>query len=165
MAYCSKCGVYHDPTAQFCQNCGENLTQAPVQPPNYPYTQQDTRIPENGAAVLCYLLMPISGVVFYCTDDRPFVRFHAMQSILCVLASIILIIGLGILTAVIGGILSGAGIWGILGTFAGFFVIVGVVYPLFFVAIWFLMMVKAYQKEWFQLPIIGKIAFQRAYKQ
>lgn len=165
MSYCSKCGANIDQTTIYCPNCGTRQTPDSFQQPNYSYTQQDTRIAENVAALLCYLFMPISGLVFYCTDTRPFVRFHAMQSILCVLASIVLTIGLGILTTIIGGLFSSTGLWGIVGTIAGFFVIVGIVIPLFFVAIWFLLMVKAYQKEWFQLPIIGKMALQKAYKQ
>jgi len=165
MSFCLKCGVSMDQTASYCQNCGAKQTPDSYQQPNYSYAQQDTRIQENVAALLCYLLMPIAGLVFYCTDNRPFVRFHAMQSILCVLASIVLTIGFGILTTVIGGLFSSTGLLGIMGTLAGLLLMVGVVVPLFFVAVWFLLIVKAYQKEWFQLPIIGKIALQKAYKQ
>ena len=36
---------------------------------------------ENVAGLLCYLLGWVTGLIFYFTDKRPFVRFHAAQSI------------------------------------------------------------------------------------
>ena len=154
-----------DQTTYYCQNCGFKKTQDSYQQPNYSSAQQDTRIAENIAALLCYIMMPISGLVLYCTDSRPFVRFHAMQSILAVVASFVLTIIFIIVTAVIGALFSNIGLLGVISAFAGFLVVFGVIVPLVGVAIWFLLLVKAYQKEWFQLPVIGKIALQKAYRQ
>jgi len=39
------------------------------------------RLPENVAGVLCYLFGWVSGLVFLLIDRRPFVRFHAAQSV------------------------------------------------------------------------------------
>ena len=36
---------------------------------------------ENVAGLLCYALGWITGLIFYFVDKRPFVRFHAAQSI------------------------------------------------------------------------------------
>ena len=40
-----------------------------------------TGLPKNTAAALSYVLGPITGVLFYVLEKDPFVRFHAMQSI------------------------------------------------------------------------------------
>lgn len=40
-----------------------------------------TGLPRNTAAALSYVLGPITGVFFYLTEKDPYVRFHAMQSI------------------------------------------------------------------------------------
>ncbi len=40
-----------------------------------------TGLPRNTSAALSYVLGPITGVVFYILEKDPFVRFHAMQSI------------------------------------------------------------------------------------
>ncbi len=43
--------------------------------------QVTTGLDKTTAAALSYVLGPITGVVFYVTSKDPFVRFHAMQSI------------------------------------------------------------------------------------
>jgi len=40
-----------------------------------------TGLPKNTAGALSYVLGPITGVVFYILEKDPFVKFHAMQSI------------------------------------------------------------------------------------
>jgi uncharacterized membrane protein len=40
------------------------------------------RIPEHVAAMLTYLLGWVSGVIFLLVDRRPFVRYHAAQSVI-----------------------------------------------------------------------------------
>jgi len=52
----------------------EKQTQAPA----VPLTE---RVPENVAGMLCYLFGWVSGLVFLLFDRRPFVRFHAAQSV------------------------------------------------------------------------------------
>ncbi len=52
----------------------EEQTQAPAVPPT-------ERLPENVAGMLCYLFGWVSGLVFLLLDRRPFVRFHAAQSV------------------------------------------------------------------------------------
>ena len=50
---------------------------------------------ENVAAFLCYLVGWVTGIIFFLIDKRPFVRFHAAQSI-------VVFGGLHILNIVIG---------------------------------------------------------------
>lgn len=40
-----------------------------------------TGLPKNTSAALSYVLGPVTGVVFYVLEKDPYVRFHAMQSI------------------------------------------------------------------------------------
>ena len=54
-------------------------------------------LPENIAALLSYVLGWITGLVFLLIDKRPYVRFHAAQSI-------VVFLGLQILQAVLGPI-------------------------------------------------------------
>jgi uncharacterized membrane protein len=93
----------------------------------------------NVAGLLAYLLGVITGIIFYLIEkDNKFVRFHAMQSIvvfgaLLVISSVLWIvpfIGVTLLP-----IISLAGL-----------------------ILWIILMVKAYQGEYFKLPIAGDIA-------
>ena len=93
-----------------------------------------TGLPKNTAAALSYVLGWLTGIVFLLIEKDPFVRFHAMQSI----------ITFGILTLlsfvpVIGWILS------------PLVMIVGFV-------LWLVLIFKAYQGEEFKLPIVGDFA-------
>ena len=57
------------------------------------------------AALLAYLLTLVGGIVFYAISKDPFVRFHAMQSILLTVAFAILWVVLFIIGIATGGIL------------------------------------------------------------
>ena len=98
-----------------------------------------TGMQPNLAALLSYLVGPITGIIFYLIEkENKFVRFHAMQSIvvfgfLWVLNAVLAII------PVIG--------WAIMP-------IVAVVSLI----LWIVLMIKAYQGEYFKLPIAGDIA-------
>lgn len=99
-----------------------------------PEGKAGTGLPKNTAAALSYVLGWLTGIVFLLIEKDPFVRFHAMQSI----------ITFGILTVlsfipVIGWMLS------------PFVMIVGFV-------LWLVLIFKAYQGEEFKLPVIGEFA-------
>ncbi len=109
---------------------------------------------ENVAGALCYLLGVVTGVVFYLIErDSRFVRFHAVQSIV--------VFG-GVL--VIQMVLAAAGV--ILGTIP----VLGAVLSLIFVgllstlvsiaalALWVVLMYKAYRGERWRVPVAGGIA-------
>src|SRR5579872_6821077 len=78
MAFCGKCGSEVSAGAAFCPKCGAPQSgDAVVQ--TTPSVQSG--MSENVAALLSYLLGWITGIIFFLIDKRPFVRFHAAQSI------------------------------------------------------------------------------------
>ena len=103
---------------------------------------------ENLEGALCYLLLWVSGIVFFVVENNnKFVRFHAMQSILVFLP-------LSILAWIFGGAFGlfwyGSGLF--------FFWWISWIIWVFVVILWLILMLKAYQGEKFKLPIVGDIA-------
>jgi uncharacterized membrane protein len=133
----------------------------PVQTSSAPLAQtpkSSTGLEENVAALLSYVLGWISGLVFLLIEkDSRLVRFHAVQA---------LILG------VIGLVLSFASwpIWIVIAIIAAFLPdilgmlvmgIAGLIMLVVFLAIfvgWIVGMVKAYQSQYFKLPVIGNFA-------
>lgn len=109
-----------------------------------------TGLQPNVAAVLAYLFGWLGGLIFFLIEkDNKFVRFAAMQSILLNVAGIafyfILTFGSVALGAITGG-------FGVLTLF---------LIPLFWIGyliVWIMLMVKAYNNEQWELPVIGGIA-------
>lgn len=106
---------------------------------------------QNVAGLLCYVLGWITGIIFFLIDKRPYVRFHAAQSI-------VVFGGLHILEIVIG-IIFGAGFmmmggFGTFGLAAALYSLIGLVS----LVLWILLMVKAYQGEKFEVPVAAGIA-------
>src|SRR6516162_449110 len=85
MPHCTKCGADVPADAQFCQKCGQAQVAAPPnpgwRPPAPPYQPATSGLSENAAATLSYVLGWLTGIIFYLIDRRPYVRFHAAQSI------------------------------------------------------------------------------------
>src|SRR5271157_1873168 len=84
MPHCTKCGAEVPATAQFCQGCGQPQASAamPLPAPAQNYSPAATSgLSENAAATLSYVLGWLTGIIFYLIDKRPYVRFHAAQSI------------------------------------------------------------------------------------
>ncbi len=104
---------------------------------------------ENVAGALCYLLGWITGIVFFMIDKRPFVRFHAAQSVVVFGGLQIISIALG---AFAGGPLFVRGLPGISGLFT--------LVSLIGFALWIVLMVKALQGERFRVPLAADIAEQ-----
>jgi len=92
-----------------------------------------TGLPKNTAAALSYVLGWLTGIVFLLIEKDPFVRFHAMQSIITFGALTILMF-----IPVIGWMLSPL-LW-----------IVGFI-------LW-LVLIFNYQGEEFKLPFVGDFA-------
>jgi uncharacterized membrane protein len=101
---------------------------------------------ENVAGLLCYAVGWLTGIIFLLIDKRPFVKFHAAQSIVVFGALTILKVGLGIVMG-IGGFV-GFGLWAMISMVLG---LLGLV-------LWILLMIKAYQHELFRVPIAAPIA-------
>lgn len=104
--------------------------------------RSSTGLEENVAGFLCYLLGFITGIVFLVVEKKSsFVKFHAMQSTI---------------------------------TFLGLFVIMGVlsfipivnllIVPIWILSliVWLILMVKALRGERYSLPIVGKMAEEKA---
>jgi uncharacterized membrane protein len=147
MAYCSKCGGELTEGAAFCPKCGQALAGGPA-----PQSAQNTTtgLAENVAGLLCYLVGWLTGIIFFLIDKRPFVRFHAAQSI-------VVFGGLFAIRLVLGAFfgasfyMSGFGFLGMMGALYGLIALVGIV-------LWILLMVKAYQGEKFEVPLAAGLA-------
>jgi uncharacterized membrane protein len=106
---------------------------------------------ENIAGLLCYVLGWVTGLIFLLIDKRPFVRFHAAQSL-------VTFGGLHVIHIILGFAIGGSffmggffGAWSVLGMILAALNLIGLI-------AWILCMVKAYQHERFMLPVIGGIA-------
>ncbi len=93
----------------------------------------------NVAALLCYLLGFVSGIIFIVLEkNNKFVRFHAMQS-----------------TVVFGGLFVFSIVLPFVPVLGWILIpIVGVLN----IVLWVILMVKAYKGECFKLPLAGDIA-------
>jgi uncharacterized membrane protein len=149
MAFCGKCGTEVAAGAAFCAKCGAaQSAAAPVIPTG---EMVQTGLAENVAGCLCYLFGWVSGLIFFLIDKRPFVRFHAAQSM-------VVFGGLGILYFIFGTVfrgglvfMGGFGALGLVGMVFGLIWLVGVI-------LWILLMVKAYQGEKYEVPVAAGIA-------
>ncbi|HYW65526.1 MAG TPA: DUF4870 domain-containing protein, partial [Candidatus Dormibacteraeota bacterium] len=103
---------------------------------------------ENVAGLLCYVLGWLTGIIFLLIDKRPFVKFHAAQSIVVFGGLTVIRIALLFIHGFIGGGVIG---WGFLG-------LIGLLVGLVMLVLWILLMVKAYQHELFRVPIAADIA-------
>ena len=147
MAYCSKCGAELQPGAAFCPKCGQAQSGEHVAQTS----PSASGMAENVAGLLCYVLGWVTGIIFFLIDKRPFVRFHAAQSI-------VVFGGLHVINIVLA-IIFGAGFM-MMGGFGAFglgwalYSLIGLVALI----LWVLLMVKAYQGEKFEVPIAAGIA-------
>jgi len=93
----------------------------------------------NIAALLSYLLAFVTGIIFYALEkENKFVRFHAMQSIVVFGALFVLSVMLQFVAFMLWPVIMLLNVAGIV--------------------LWVILMVKAYQGEYFKLPIAGAIA-------
>jgi uncharacterized membrane protein len=148
MAYCSNCGGEVETGAAFCPKCGQAQAGGQVA-----QTSQSTQpgMAENVAGLLCYVLGWVTGLIFFLIDKRPYVRFHAAQSI-------VVFGGLHILNIVVA-IVFGAGfmMMGKSGAFGLGAALYGLISLVAFV-LWIVLMIKAYQGEKFRVPVAAGIA-------
>jgi uncharacterized membrane protein len=150
MAFCGACGAEVSGAA-FCPKCG--ASQSAGAGGGAVVASPTAGLDENVAGLLCYVLGWITGLIFFLIDKRPFVRFHAAQSIG-------MSIGLFALYLVIGVLFTMLHFMSM-----GFMALA--IYPLLGLLVfvlWIFLMYKAYQHEKFMLPIIGPIAANMAGK-
>jgi uncharacterized membrane protein len=151
MATCTQCGGEVQDGLSFCPKCGQAMGGGQSTQSSQAMEQKaDPQMAENVAGLLSYVLGWVTGIIFLIIDKRPFVRFHAGQSI--VLFGGLQIISI-IFSIVLGrGMMMGGG---------GAFGLVGMVYFLIEMAalvLWIVLMVKAYKGEKFRVPVAADIA-------
>jgi uncharacterized membrane protein len=145
MAFCKACGQEIG-TATFCPKCGANQSSA-VAPSAAPAANPTEGLAENVAGLLCYAVGFITGIIFFLIDKRPFVKFHAAQSMVVFGGLFVIQIALSFMGFLIRGFI-GFGLFGLLHMAVW---LVGFV-------LWILLMIKAYQHESFRVPIAADIA-------
>ncbi|HPT25895.1 MAG TPA: DUF4870 domain-containing protein [Bryobacteraceae bacterium] len=158
MAFCPNCGAQVE--GNFCGNCGATMGAGPAPGAGPQYQQQQqyqqpqaAGMTNNMAAALCYLAGFITGIIFlviqpYNTDPK--IKYHAWQSIGFNVAMIAIMVLFSILTALTGGIL------------ALVLAPLSLVIWLGAMVLWIILMVKAYQGEGLNLPVIGDFAKKQA---
>lgn len=137
MAFCKSCGQDIG-SSSFCPKCGasQSASAAPVAQAAAPSSEG---LAENVAGLLCYAVGWVTGIIFLLIDKRPWVKFHAAQSIAVFGGLTILRIGILFMSHFMG--------WGI-------FALIGLVS----FVLWIFLMIKAYQHETVRIPIAADIA-------
>jgi uncharacterized membrane protein len=151
MAFCGACGA-DVAGAAFCPKCGAVQGVSAAAPAAVPVASPTAGMEENIAGLLCYIFGWISGLIFLLIDKRPFVKFHAAQSI----AFNIAVFAVYVAFAIIGFFLTmiTAMLHFPVGFLTFFF------FPIIGIAVlitWIFLMFKAYNHEKFKLPIIGNM--------
>jgi uncharacterized membrane protein len=156
MAFCSACGSEVGGAA-FCPKCGAAqgapaAAAAPVPVGGAAAASPTDGMEENIAGLLCYVFGWVSGLIFLLIDKRPFVKFHAAQSI----AFNIAFFAAWMALAIVGFVLTMITAMlhfpiGFITVF--FFPIIGIA----FLVLWIFLMFKAYNHEKYKLPIIGNM--------
>ncbi len=156
MAFCGKCGSAVNEGVAFCPNCGAAVGAAAPPPPSYgapppyqpyPAASGTSGLQENVAGLLCYVLGWLTGIVFLLIDKRPFVRFHAAQSI--VVFGALFVLRMILIFAFVGG--GYYGFWAI-------HALISVVLSIITLAAWIILMVMAYQGKQFEVPLAAGLA-------
>jgi uncharacterized membrane protein len=150
MAFCSKCGAQVAEQSEYCPQCGQ---PQPAAKNPAPAASTQSGLSENVAGLLCYLVGWVTGLIFFLIDKRPYVRFHAAQSLVVFGGLHILRIGLAMIFGM--GFMFGGGMGWTRFSFGWMlFSLIGLVG----LVLWILLMVKAYQGERFKVPIAGDLA-------
>jgi len=152
MAFCGKCGTSMADGVAFCPKCGAPVgavaAGAPVAAPMagpVATAPAASGLSENVAGLLCYALGWLTGLIFLLIDKRPFVRFHAAQSIV--------VFGALFLLRVVFWF-GWFGSWGLFSLMA----LLSMLLFLVTVVLWIVLMVFAYQGKMFEVPVAAGIA-------
>jgi len=139
MAFCTGCGKEMPAGVAACPSCGQSATAAPVVA-----SAQGGGLTDNVAGALAYVTF-IPAILFLVMEPynkNKFVRFHSFQCLFFTLACFVLAIVLMFIP--------------LLGPILGLLVWLGEL------ALWLVLVLKAYQGQKFKLPGIGDIAEQQA---
>ncbi|HUP18844.1 MAG TPA: DUF4870 domain-containing protein [Gemmatimonadota bacterium] len=130
-------------------------TPPPATPPPPPPSAGGSQTTSTGldpklAGLLCYILGPITGIIFFLVEKtHAVVRFHAAQSIVFGIAWVVLWV---ILT--IAGII----LYQISWTIGNLFGLVTLLVWLGLFIVWIVLLIKGYSGEKWKLPIVGDMA-------
>jgi uncharacterized membrane protein len=162
MAFCVHCGNQIADNVTFCPTCGKAAGQpnagtvaaAPQPAPAATYSTTapaSTPMQENIAGMLAYFTI-IPAILFLLIEPynrNRFVRFHSFQCLFTAAALIVINVALTILSSILHLI-------PVIGWF-----MTALMWPLWGLAqlaLWLLLVIKAYQHEMFKLPVIGDMA-------
>jgi uncharacterized membrane protein len=171
MAFCANCGSKLTEGSGFCGSCGTSVGVS-SQPQVFQQTGSTgaaaapaaalspsvagSGLAPNVAGALAYILGFITGILFFVLEpyrNDPFIRFHAMQSILFSVAAIVFSIAWGI-------------IWGILISISGYMVFIDLplrlLISLGLFVLWLFVMYQAYNRREYRIPFIGAFAAKQA---
>ena len=127
-------------------------------PPPVQTAKSSTGLDENVAALLSYIFGWVSGLIFFLIEkDSRLVRFHAMQSILLNVAAAIL--GIVLWFVWVFGVLIFAAVNETLASLIG--LVLGLLLFVFWIGMLIALimcLIKAFQKQYFKLPVIGNFA-------
>ena len=164
MAFCGNCGAQVADGAAFCPSCGKataaSAASVPPPPPppgtgpGAPVTSA-APLQENIAGMLAYFTI-IPAIIFLLIEPynrNRFVRFHSFQCIFVAIALIVIDIALSILSSILHLV-------PVIGWM--FMAILWPLWGLAVLALWLLLVVKAYQHEIFKLPFVGDMAEKQA---
>jgi uncharacterized membrane protein len=160
--FCPNCGAAVE--GRFCAKCGTAVdvgaaSSGPAAAPGpgaQPYTAPAATsggMTENVASALCYALGLITGILFLVLapyNQNRVVRFHAFQSIFLNAAWIVFWIVETMIAIVMP--------WYVMTVVS----LIGLLVALGFLALWLVLMFKAYNNEKLKLPIIGDLAEKQA---
>jgi uncharacterized membrane protein len=127
----------------------------PTAPPPAYRAPASRPLDDNVAAALCYVLGPITGILFLAMEPyrrNPNIRFHAWQSIFLSLAEFVAV---SAINAILGGFLMAAS----LGFVAS---VLSALMALAMFTIWVYMMAMSFQGKTVVLPIVGPWARKQA---
>lgn len=130
----------------------EDPSRRPVEPtPRHPDpTSTGSGITPHMAGALSYFLGALTGILFLVVDrDRPFVRFHAMQSI--VLS--VVWFGAWVVLSVLGVVLGAVPVLGWLLS-----MLLSLALGVLGFVLWLYLMFRAYSGDEWELPVVGEYA-------
>jgi len=117
--------------------------------PTTPAVKSGSGLEPNVAGLLCYVpyIGIVIAIVFLIIEKNKFVKFHAIQSI--ILSLVLYAFNFLIMGVLFASMMSGGfALFGLL--------TMGV--TILYIVLWIVLMVKAYNNEEWELPIIGSIA-------
>jgi len=156
MTFCAGCCSAITQGSGFCASCGKpvgTVSQGAVAAaPAVTSSSGASGLTQNLAGALAYILGLITGVLFLVLEPykrNPFVRFHAMQSVMYSAAVIVFSIAWRILVS----ILSDINPWLALATFP-----IRLLISLGFFGLWLFVMYQAHSGREYRIPFIGALA-------